>query len=204
MYRYIADLHIGCMNSFEHRALEHDEILIKNWNSVVNNNDITFILGDLGRCGTNKDKEYLCSVISRLKSKKILVVGNHDEKCLQDYRVKQLFESVVDYFELTDNHNGINQKIVLSHYPIFSWNGCYKDTVLLYGHTHGNFDDIIYQGSLKKLRYKVRELNTENKEMKKFRNLPYAYNVGAMMDWIDYCPRTWEEIKDISSFRGNR
>lgn len=120
MYRYIADLHIGCMNSFEHRALEHDEILIKNWNSVVNNNDITFILGDIGRCGTNKDKEYLCSVISRLKSKKILVVGNHDEKCLQDYRVKQLFESVVDYFELTDNHNGINQKIVLSHYPIFS------------------------------------------------------------------------------------
>lgn len=196
MYRYIADLHIGCTNSFEHRVLEHDEILIKNWNSVVNNNDVTFILGDIGRCGTNKDNEYLCSVMSRLKSKKILVVGNHDEKGLQDYRVKQLFESVVDYFELMDNHNGINQKIVLSHYPIFSWNGCYKDTVLLYGHTHGNFDDIIYQESLEKLRYKVRELNAENKEEKKFRNLPYAYNVGAMMDWINYCPRTWEEIKD--------
>lgn len=196
MYRYIADLHIGCTNFFEHRVLEHDEILIKNWNSVVNNNDTTFILGDIGRCGTNKDNEYLCSVMSRLKSKKILVVGNHDEKGLQDYRVKQLFESVVAYFELMDNHNGINQKIVLSHYPIFSWNGCYKDTVLLYGHTHGNFDDIIYQESLEKLRYKVRELNTENKEEEKFRNLPYAYNVGAMMDWIDYCPRTWEEIKD--------
>lgn len=196
MYRYIADLHIGCTNSSEHRTLEHDEILIKNWNSVVNNNDTTFILGDIGRCGTNKDNEYLCSVMSRLKSKKILVVGNHDEKGLQDYRVKQLFESVVDYFELMDNHNGINQKIVLSHYPIFSWNGCYKDTVLLYGHTHGNFDDIIYQESLEKLRYKVRELNAENKEEKKFRNLPYAYNVGAMMDWINYCPRAWEEIKD--------
>ena len=196
MYRYIADLHIGCTNSSEHRTLEHDEILIKNWNSVVNNNDTTFILGDIGRCGTNKDNEYLCSVMSRLKSKKILVVGNHDEKGLQDYRVKQLFESVVESFELMDNHNGINQKIVLSHYPIFSWNGCYKDTVLLYGHTHGNFDDIIYQESLEKLRYKVRELNAENKEEKKFRNLPYAYNVGAMMDWINYCPRTWEEIKD--------
>lgn len=70
MYRYIADLHIGCTNSFEHRTLEHDEILVKNWNSVVNNNDTTFILGDIGRCGTNKDNEYLCSVISRLKSKK--------------------------------------------------------------------------------------------------------------------------------------
>lgn len=200
MYRYIADLHIGCTNSFEHRALEHDEILVKNWNSVVNNNDTTFILGDIGRCGNNKDNEYLCSVISRLKSKKILVVGNHDESGLKDYRVKQLFETVVDYFELTDNYNGINQKLVLSHYPIFSWNGCYKDTVLLYGHTHGNFDDTIYHGSLEKLRYKVRQLNIENKEVKKFKNLPYAYNVGAMMGWINYCPRTWEEIKKDQIF----
>ena len=196
MYRYIADLHIGCTNSFEHRTLEHDEILVRNWNSVVNNNDTTFILGDIGRCGNNKDNEYLCSVISKLKSKKVLVVGNHDESGLKDYRVKQLFESIVDYFELTDNHKGINQKLVLSHYPIFSWNGCYKDTVLLYGHTHGNFDDDIYQESLEKLRYKVRQLNTENKEVKKFKNLPYAYNVGAMMDWINYCPRTWGEIKN--------
>ena len=189
MYRYIADLHIGCTNSFEHRTLEHDEILVKNWNSVVNNNDTTFILGDIGRCGNNKDNEYLCSVISRLKSKKILVVGNHDESGLKDYRVKQLFETVVDYFELTDNYNGINQKLVLSHYPIFSWNGCYKDTVLLYGHTHGNFDDTIYQDSLEKLRYKVRQLNIENKEVKKFKNLPYAVvmkKFSSVSDSLDF------------------
>ena len=194
MYRYIADLHIGCTNSFDNRTLEHDGILVKNWNSVVNNNDTTFILGDIGRCGNNKDNEYLCSVISKLKSRKVLVVGNHDESGLKDYRVKQLFESVVDYFELTDNHKGINQKIVLSHYPIFSWNGCYKDTVLLYGHTHGNFDDIIYQESLEKLRCKVRQLNADDKHVKKFKNLPYAYNVGAMMPLVDYCPKTFKEI----------
>lgn len=123
------------------------------------------------------------------------MVGNHGKNGLKDYRVKQLFESVVDYLELTDNHNGINQKLVLSHYPIIPWNGCYKDTVLLYCHTHGNFDDVIYQESLGKLRYKVRQMNTENKGVKKL-NLPYAYNVGAMMDWINYYPRTWEEIKD--------
>lgn len=33
------------------------------------------------------------------------------------------------------------------------------------------------------------------------KGLPYAYNVGAMMDWINYCPRTWEEIKDIYILR---
>lgn len=202
MNYYISDLHIGCKNSFDGRTLDHDEILLKNWNSVVNNNDTVYILGDIGRCGNNKDNEYLCSIISCLKGKRILIRGNHDN--LKDNRIKQLFTYIYDYFELTDNYNGINQKLVLSHYPIFSWNGCYKDTVLLYGHTHGNFDDDIYQESLEKLRYKVRQLNIENKEVKKFKSLPYAYNVGAMMKWINYCPRTWIEIKDVSSFKENR
>lgn len=196
MNYYIADLHIGCTNSFDHRTLLHDEILVQNWNSVVNNNDTVYILGDIGRVGSNKDNEHVCSVLSRLKGKKILILGNHDAAGVKDYRIKQLFSEIYDYLEIVDNYNGINQKLVLSHYPIFSWNGCYKDTVLLYGHTHGNFDDNIYQESLEKLRYKVRELNKENKEVKKFKNLPYAYNVGAMIDWIDYCPRTWVEIKD--------
>lgn len=196
MNYYISDLHIGCKNSFDGRTLDHDEILLKNWNSVVNNNDIVYILGDIGRCGNNKDNEYLCSVISRLKGRRVLVIGNHDKIGLKDYRMKQLFETVVDYFELIDNYNGINQKLVLSHYPIFSWNGCYKDTVLLYGHTHGNFDDDIYQESLEKLRHKVRQLNTENKEVKKFKKEPYAYNVGAMMPWINYTPKTFKEITE--------
>ena len=194
MNYYISDLHIGCKNSFDGRTLDHDEILVKNWNSVVNNNDTTFILGDIGRCGNNKDNEYVCSVLSRLKARKILILGNHDSAGMKDHRIKQLFSEIHDYLEIVDNFNGINQKLVLSHYPIFSWNGCYKDTILLYGHTHGNFDDYIYQESLEKLRYKVRQLNTENKEVKKFKKEPYAYNVGAMMPLVDYCPKTFKEI----------
>lgn len=201
MNYYIADLHIGCTNSFDGRTLIHDEILVQNWNSVVNNNDTVYILGDIGRVGSNKDNEYVCSILSRLKGRKILILGNHDAAGIKDYRIKQLFSEIYDYLEIIDNYNGINQKLVLSHYPIFSWNGCYKDTVLLYGHTHGNFDDNIYQESLEKLRYKVRQLNIENKEVKKFKNLPYAYNVGAMMGWINYCPRTWEEIKNQAYMR---
>lgn len=96
--------------------MDHDEILLKNWNSVVNNNDTVYILGDIGRCGNNKDNEYLCSIISRLKGKRILIRGNHDN--LKDNRIRQLFTCIYDCFEITDNFNGINQKLVLSHYPI--------------------------------------------------------------------------------------
>lgn len=192
MNYYISDLHIGCTNSFDHRTLEHDELLVNNWNSVIKNNDKVYILGDIGRCGNNKDNEYLCSIISRLKGKRILIRGNHDD--LRDNRIKQLFAETYDYLEIIDNYNGINQKLVLSHYPIFSWNGAYKDTILLYGHTHGNFDDQIFQNSLKELRTKVSELNREYSDVKKFKKEPYAYNIGAMMKNIDYCPRTLKEI----------
>lgn len=194
MYYYIADLHIGCINSFDGRTLEHDEILVKNWNSAVHNNDTVFILGDIGRFGTHKDNEYVCSVISRLKGRRVLIVGNHDDKGLRDHRVEILFDNIMDCSEITDNSNNLNQKLVLSHYPIFSWNGCYKDTILLYGHTHNNFDDQIYQNSLKELRNKVRQLNKDDDNVKKFKSEPYAYNVGAMMAYIDYCPKTLKEI----------
>ncbi|HAU87087.1 MAG TPA: phosphoesterase [Lachnospiraceae bacterium] len=196
MNYYISDLHIGCVNSFDGRTLDYDELLVKNWNSIVNNNDTVYILGDIGRCGNNKDNEYLCSVISRLKGKRILVLGNHDSNGIKDNRIRQLFTNVYDYLEVIDNFNGINQKLVLSHYPIFSWNGCYKDTVLLYGHTHGNFDDQIYQNSLEELRENVKKLNKENPDIKKFKKEPYAYNVGAMMPWINYKPKTYKEIKE--------
>ena len=201
MNRYIADLHIGCRNFFKGRTLQHDELLIKNWNSVVNNNDTIYILGDIGRCGNNKDNEYLCSVLSRLKGRKILIRGNHDD--LRDYRIKQLFTEIYDYLEVTDNYSGVNQKLVLSHYPIFSWNGCYRKTILFYGHTHNNFDDVIYQEALEKLRSKVHEMNLD--ELNKviisdfctranIKHDPYAFNVGAMVDRINYKPRTCKEI----------
>lgn len=195
MYRYISDLHIGCTNSYEGRTLEHDEKIVQNWNSVVHNDDTTFILGDIGRLGSNKDNEYVCSIISRLKGVKVLLIGNHDKSGLKDYRVKQLFDSCVDCLELVDNYNGINQKLVLSHYPIFSWNGCYKDTVLLYGHTHNNFDDHLFQNSLKELRHEVSYLNHNNPNIKKFKSEPYAYNVGAMHPYMNYTPRTFKEIQ---------
>ncbi|MFR7913868.1 metallophosphoesterase [Eubacterium ramulus] len=194
MNYYISDLHIKCQNSFDGRTLEHDELLVNNWNSVINNNDTVYVLGDIGRVGRSRDNEYVSSIVARLKGKKILITGNHDAQGLRDNRISQQFVAIHNYLEIVDNYNGLNQKIVLSHYPIFSWNGCYKDTILLYGHTHGNFDDQIFQDSLKQLRQKVKQLNEENIDVKKFRKEPYAYNVGCMIPYMDYTPRTLAEI----------
>lgn len=187
MNYYISDTHFGCVNSFENRTLEHDKIIKENWNNVVTNSDDVYILGDIGKFGGNTNNEYLCGIISTLKGKKHLILGNHDE--FKDCRITQLFVEIRDYKEIIDNSNGLNQKLVLSHYPIFSWNGVYKTTkkqsILLYGHLHNNFDEKLFQKSLHQLR---------NITTKRTLGVPYAYNVGAMMPYMGYAPRTLNEI----------
>lgn len=83
MKYYISDLHIGCINNHDNRTLEHDILLLNNWNSIVNNNDDIYILGDIGRLGNNKENSYVASIISQLKGKKHLIIGNHDKKGLK-------------------------------------------------------------------------------------------------------------------------
>ena len=87
--------------------------------------------------------------------------------------------------------------VVLSHYPIFVWNNCYKGWLHLYGHTHGNTDGLLYQESLKKLRELCIDENIKGFQIK---NPPYAFNVGVMLDYMNYCPRTLKEILDANDF----
>ena len=199
MFYYTSDLHIGCKNSFENRTLEHDQIIIDNWNKTVHNDDIVYILGDIGRVGSNKNNAYVASIISQLKGSKVLILGNHDRQGVKDTRISQLFTEITPYKEIIDNFNGMNHNLVLSHYPIYSWNGAYKGWIHLYGHTHNNFDHFMFQESLQKLRDKVHELNVdaEMSNSPKFKQEPYAYNVGCML-W-DYTPVTLKQILE----RGN-
>lgn len=194
MFYYISDLHIGCKNSFENRTLEHDQLIINNWNNIVHNNDTIYILGDIGKMGSNKDNSYVASIISQLKGSKVLCIGNHDYEGLKDSRISQLFTEITPYKEIIDNFNGINHHVVLSHYPIYSWNGAYKGWIHLYGHTHNNFDHKLFQESLQLLRNKVIQLNTESEANNnpKFKKEPYAYNVGSML-W-NYAPVTLKQI----------
>lgn len=189
MNYYISDLHFGCQNRFENRTLEHDKLIKENWNRVVCNNDTVYILGDIGREGSNKDNEYLCEIISTLKGNKILIQGNHEK--LKDNRLRQLFVEVVPYKEITDNFNGLNHNLVLSHYPILFWNGQHKGWIHLYGHVHMSDEWDVYEGAL---RY-VNEF-FKDRTMKGYTDCPpvVAYNVGAALPYIDWTPRTLKEI----------
>lgn len=189
MNYYIADLHFNCKNSYENRTIEYDNLIKENWNKVITNADDVYILGDIGRIGNNKENEYLISLISTLKGRKHLILGNHDK--IKDLRLKQLFVEIVDYKELTDVLNGKSIKLVLSHYPILMWNGQHKNTILIYGHTHLTIEDQIFQNSIKILNQHFLE------ETKKGRtDCPQckAINVGCMNDYMNYTPKTLAQL----------
>ena len=193
MKYYISDLHIGCINNHDNRTLEHDILLLNNWNSIVNNNDDIYILGDIGRLGNNKENSYVASIISQLKGKKHLIIGNHDKKGLKDNRINQLFVNIKDYDVIGDNNNGINYNIVLSHYPILFWENQHKGYIHLYGHVHNSEEDNIYKKCLEEV-----NLFFKKEETKGRTDCPraFAYNVGAMLDKFNYTPKSIKQIVD--------
>lgn len=77
---YTSDLHFGhkriielCNRPFRD-VTEMDHTIMRNWNSVVHDEDTVYILGDLAM---GNIKESL-NRVKMLKGKKILVPGNHD------------------------------------------------------------------------------------------------------------------------------
>lgn len=190
MNYYIADLHFGCQNKFENRTLEHDQLIIDNWNRVVTNSDTVYILGDIGRIGSSKDNEYLCKCISILKGKKVCILGNHDDG-LKDIRLRQLFTEVCDRKDIIDNYNGMSHKLVLSHSPELFWWNQHKGTILLYGHLHMSDEWEVYKNCLAYVNDFFKD-----KTMKGYTNCPpaVAYNCGCMLEYMNYTPRTLKEI----------
>lgn len=195
MNYYISDLHLFHKNvtdegkNFDNRpfkTLEEMHTKIKeNWNSVVTNADHVYILGDLAW----KHNDEAIQLVSILRGNKHLVLGNHDR--IADQRYRQLFNEIVSYKEIKDRINGKEYHIVMSHFPIAFWNHQHhyrRDgvehavwAVQLYGHVHSSVEEDIFQEFIKKL-------NTQH-------NIKcVAKNVGCMMSYMNYTPRTLEEI----------
>jgi len=175
MNYYISDLHIGHTNvikydgrPFKSLAQMSNEIIYR-WNNTVSYNDNVYILGDFAW----KDSVGI-EVLTQLKGRKFLILGNHDKPTEE---MKAYFEWIKDITIIEDN----GTKVILCHYPIAHWYNQYRGAVHLYGHVHNSKDYIAFE------RYRdiCRELE-----------IPFeCYNVGCMMPYMDYTPRTLEEIR---------
>ena len=114
---------------------EMNEALVTNWNSVVKEDDIVFVLGDLGFCGYDK----LAPYIERLNGKKYIVQGNHDS----DKIVAKLYDAnlIEDYYKLTTitiegDPELPSQGLTLCHFPMIDWYDKERGAWMVHGHQH--------------------------------------------------------------------
>lgn len=169
---YISDTHFGHANviHFDNRPFkdifEMDRIMIENWNSIVQEDDTVYFLGDFS---WYREEETL-KILANLNGTKVLIKGNHDKV---SPRIAKYFRGVYDYLEVNDD----GRRVILSHYPIMAWNAQFRGSIHLYGHVHNT---------------KQWKLITECiKHIKENSDIPMRmYNVGCMMDYMNYMPRT--------------
>jgi calcineurin-like phosphoesterase family protein len=122
-----------CNRPFEN-VREHDETLIKNWNSVVGLDDDIYHLGDFAFASNG----YIENILRRLNGHKHLIFGNHDRKTMKGH-ILDWFEDVEYYMELRipDEEMDNEQMIVLCHYAFEVWNKRHFGSWHLHGHSHG-------------------------------------------------------------------
>ena len=146
---YISDLHFyhhRLCQQMDHRGFsgyeEMNSHMIRQWNEKVAAKDDVYILGDFSVARG----EATNIMLSQLKGKKHLIIGNHDRYLADKAFDRSFFCSVDPYKEIRDN----GRKVILSHYPIFCYNGQYSRdksgkalTYMLYGHTHNTHDEVL-------------------------------------------------------------
>lgn len=99
---------------------EMDEYMVERWNAIVNDEDVIYHLGDCYFADGHKH-------LSRLKGRKRLILGNHDNaksKHLQKY-----FQKIM-VWRMFPEYN-----CLLTHVPIHE-SGMYKVQWNLHGHIH--------------------------------------------------------------------
>ena len=174
---YIADWHYNHANCvhFDNRPFKSIEqmnlALVENWNKVVNDDDKVYVLGDMFWNHPVQSIE----VLKTLHGEKFLIKGNHDN--IKSDKFREQFIGIKEYLEIVDG----SRNVVLCHYPIPYFRNHYYGWYHLYAHVHQSFE----YNMVKHQRFLMEELYTKPCEM---------YNVGAMMPWMNYTPRTLDEI----------
>jgi len=144
---FIGDLHVFHKNiiKYDDRPFSSmDDMiaqLIARWNSVVGENDIVYNLGDLSMGGRSESIKWF---LFSLNGKIYHIMGNHDEKINKIKRYDR-FEDIYEYgteiwIKDEDNEEAKMsagyQQIILSHYPILSWDRARYGSWHLHAHSH--------------------------------------------------------------------
>lgn len=150
-----SDLHLGHNKDFVYAARgfenveEMNEAIIERWNSIVDDEDDIYVLGDLV-LGSTQNIDYL----NRLKGRIHIVFGNHDTE-MRQIIYKELPNVVETAWSIMLKYKKYH--FYLTHFPSMTGNiekeSLKQCTLNLFGHTH--------------------------QKEKFYNDLPYMYHVGV-------------------------
>ena len=89
-------------------------------------------------------------------------------------------ESIEQYAEINDG----NTLVIMSHYPIMFYKNQHYGSVMLYGHVHNTREWQLVE----KWKHEQWDMGIPSR----------LINVGCMMDYMRYTPRTLEELLDAN------
>lgn len=132
---FTADTHFGHGNILDlcpitrqfATAEEMNDTIVERWNAKVGKKDTVYHLGDFAWARNAHEVE---AYKRRLNGSVHLILGNHDHK---PTRKAKGFGSVDNYREIKVG----DQKIILFHYALRTWNASFHGSWMLYGHSHG-------------------------------------------------------------------
>lgn len=194
---FISDLHFNHFNilDFERshfRSMtEHNDFIIDTYNSIVNDDDTVYILGDLG--SNIHAMESLQSLYARLKGNKIIILGNHDRRANPEY-----YEAWGVFKEVHKYPIYLTRRIVLSHEPVQV-----GDTIInIHGHLHNatlNLDNYI-NVSAHMCNYKPLSLKNVNNKLRTMKKEDDSF----LNEW--YAQNYWfiPEMRDIKRRQGRK
>lgn len=120
---------------------EMNAVMVKQWNSVVAENDTVYHLGDFAI----SDIRGLTKWVSQLNGTIRLVPGSHDYAWLKDFVASERVQVVapllsVEFPEIIAGKGP--QVVVMCHYSMQVWDRSNYGSWHLFGHSHGNLKGI--------------------------------------------------------------
>lgn len=136
---FTADHHFGHKNIINYvpsrrifySTQQMDNVMIERWNKVVKPKDTVYHLGDFS-LSPNPDYYF-----EKLNGTVKIIRGNHDKWMDRKALFPNTKEGTVHLYPAEYEVKDMGTTIVLSHYPMRSWNKSFHGSWHLFGHVHG-------------------------------------------------------------------
>ena len=118
-----------------------NRVLVEKWNSVVNDDDTIYHLGDF----TLEGIQHFTKWASQLNGKIKILPGSHDSPWLKDFVATEKIQVIAPLVSLEFPEVGTRespQVIVLCHYSMQVWDRSNHGSWHLFGHSHGKLKGI--------------------------------------------------------------